>query len=193
MAITLKRADIFLVRGTSWLSGAIRFVTRTIGESRTQVNHVGLIVEDGPLKDVDMVEAVTTVKHHGLWTKYGPPSTDSVAIYRPMNLTDEQIDLIVDEALRQVGKSYGYFKAVAHFLDWVLLGAYVFRRKAKSERYPICSWLVADVFKKAGKHFGVAPGAASPDDIWDFIQAHPDIYEMIHPLKPLEAGEEPPA
>ncbi len=193
MSITLRRADIFLARGTSWLGGAIRFVTRTVGESRTQVNHVGLIVEDGPLTDVDMVEAVSTVKRHGLWAKYGPPSTDSVAIYRPMNLTDEQIDLIANEALRQVGKSYGYFKAVAHFLDWVLLGAYVFRRMARSERYPICSWLVADAFKKAGKHFGVAPGAASPDDIWDFIQAHPDIYEMIHPLKPLEAGEEPPA
>ena len=192
MPITLKRADIFLVRGTSWLSRAIRVVTRTIGESRTQVNHVGLIVEDGPLTDVDMVEAVSTVKRHGLWAKYGPRHEDSVAIYRPMNLTDEQTDLIVDEALRQVGKSYGYVKAAAHFLDWVLLGAYVFRRMARSKRYPICSWLVADAFKTAGQHFGVAPGAASPDDIWDFIQAHPDIYETIHPLRPLKADEGQP-
>jgi len=95
----------------------------------------------------------------------------------------------VDEALRQVGKSHGYVKAVAHFLDWVLLGAYVFRRMARSKRYPICSWLVADAFKTAGKHFGVAPGAASPDDIWDFMQAH---YETIHSLRPLKADEEPP-
>jgi hypothetical protein len=29
------------------------------------------------------------------------------------------------------------------------------------------------------------PGAASPDDIWDFIQSHPEIYECVHPLKVL--------
>jgi hypothetical protein len=69
----------------------------------------------------------------------------------------------------------------------MLLGAYVFRRLVPGRRYPICSWVVAESFGKAGKHFGVEPGAASPDDIWDFIEARPDLYETIHPLRPLRS------
>ncbi len=45
--IQLARCDIFLTKGTSFISGAIRWFTRRIGESRTEVNHVGIIVEPG--------------------------------------------------------------------------------------------------------------------------------------------------
>jgi hypothetical protein len=31
----------------------------------------------------------------------------------------------------------------------------------------------------------VEPGAAQPDDIWDFIQKNPDKYQMIHPLEQI--------
>jgi hypothetical protein len=41
---------------------------------------------------------------------------------------------------------------------------------------------VAHAYSKAGKDFGVDPGAAQPDDIWDFIQDNPEKYELIHPL-----------
>jgi hypothetical protein len=37
-------------------------------------------------------------------------------------------------------------------------------------KYPICSWVVADAFAKVGKDFGVEVGMATPDDIWDFIE-----------------------
>ena len=70
-------------------------------------------------------------------------------------------------------------------LDWILQGAYVFRRLTSDQRYPICSWLVAHAFSKAGKNFGVAAGAAQPDDIWDFVsdpQNH-EKYSCIHELK----------
>jgi hypothetical protein len=185
MGLLLRRADVFLTRGPGLVSWLIRFLTRRIGEKRTKVNHVGLVVEDGRLQDVSIVEALRSVKRHSFWATYGPPRRDSVAIYRPTNLTDAEVDLIVNEAERHVDYRYGYLKIVAHFLDWVLLGAYVFRRFAKSERYPICSWLVADAFKEAGKYFGADPGAASPDDIWDFINEHPDVYEQVYPLAPL--------
>jgi hypothetical protein len=61
----------------------------------------------------------------------------------------------------------------------------VFRRLTRSDRYPICSWLVACSFKKAGKTFGVAPGAASPDDIWDFCTRETDKYVEVLELGPL--------
>ena len=185
--LMLKRADVFLTRGPGLVSRLIRFFTRAIGESRTQVNHVGIVVEDGPLQDVNVIEALSKVRRHSLWATYGPPRRDWVAIFRPTNLTDAEIEAVVKEAERhwREADGYGYVKIVLHFLDWLLLGAYVFRRLARMERYPICSWLVADAFKEADKSFGVSPGAASPDDIWDFIQRHPDIYEEVYPLAPL--------
>lgn len=189
----LMRADVFFTRGPGLVSRLIRVLTRTIGESRTQVNHVGLVVEDGPLQEACMIEAVRTVQRHGLWETYGPPRKDWVAVYRPTNLTDAEVTAVVGEAEKhwRNAESYGYGKIACHILDWMLLGAYVFRRLARSERYPICSWLVADAFKEAGKNFGVAPGAASPDDIWDFVQSHPSIYEVVYPLAPLrEAAAE---
>ncbi len=77
-------------------------------------------------------------------------------------------------------------KLVAHLADWFLQGAYVFRRLTQDDRYPICSWVVACSFAKADKNFGVVPGAASPDDIWDFCKANPDKYTEVLPLGPLK-------
>jgi len=186
MGVLLKPADIFLTRGSSFISRAIRFFTQGIGERKTKVNHVGLVVKGGDLKSAVVVEALSRVKRHKLWAQYGPPKKDSVAVYRATNLTTKEIKTIVAEAESQVDKKYGYIMIVAHLLDWLLLGAYFFRRLVPSERYPICSWLVAHSFKKAGKFFDVEPGMASPDDIWDFVEERrPRIYKKIRALKPL--------
>lgn len=185
MDVIIKAGDVFLTRGKGFLSRAIHFFTRAIGEKRTKVNHVGIVVKEGTLENAIVVEALSKVKRHRLWDRYGPPKQDSVTVYRAINLGKEEIGIIVSEAESQVGKQYGYFKILAHLVDWVLLGAYVFRRVARNGEYPICSWLVAHAFAKAGKNFGVQPGAASPDDIWDFIQGHPQIYELVRPLEPL--------
>ena len=183
MDTLLEPGDIFLTRGTGFISKAIRFFSRTIGEKRTKVNHVGVVVESGSLEKAKVVEALSRVKHHRLWDRYGPPKKDSVAIYRQTNLNEHEINIIVNEAESQVGKKYGYFKIFAHLLDWILLGVYIFRRIARNGKYPICSWLVAHAYEKVEKDFGVAAGAVNPDDIWDFIEEHPDIYKEIHPLK----------
>jgi hypothetical protein len=186
MADLLKPADIFLTRGSSFLSRAIRFFTRGIGEKRTKVNHVGLVVQGGDLKTAVVVEALSRVMRHRLWSQYSPPKKDLVVVYRATNLTPKEIKTIVAEAESQVDKKYGYIMIVAHLLDWLLLGAYCFRRLVPGERYPICSWLVAHSFKKAGKYFDVEPGMASPDDIWDFVaERKPSRYEKIRSLKPL--------
>jgi len=185
MDIMLKPGDVFLTRGNAFISKAIRFFTRGIGERRTMVNHVGLVVEEGDLRTAMVVEALSRVKRHKLWSRYGPPKKDLVAVYRAVNLTEDEAKTIVDVAERQVGKKYGYRKIVAHFADWLLLGAYVFRRLVSDRKYPICSWVVAHSFSKADKYFGVEIGAATPDDIWDFIRENPDRYEKVHPLKRL--------
>jgi hypothetical protein len=137
MNLQLEPADIFLTRRRGFGSWAIRFFTRHIGKSRTEVSHVGVVVEGGSLEKTWMVEARGRVRHRLLFRHYGRKTKIDVAIFRPLHLT------------------------------------------------PVCSWLVAQAYAKAGETFGVPPGAASPDDIWDYVTAHPKKYLMLHPLAPL--------
>lgn len=183
--IELRPADVLVTRGKGWLPAAIRFFTRRIGEKRTKVNHVGVIVDGGPIARSWVVEALWKVVRRRLVDGYGAQGSSEVGIFRPTNLTEEEIRTIVTAANGYVGRRYGVLKLAAHLADWVLQGAYVFRRLTRDDRYPICSWLVACSFAKAGKYFGVAPGAASPDDIWDFCKANPDKYTQVLALGPL--------
>ena len=63
---SLQPADIFFTRGTGLLSRLIRFFSRGIGEARTKVNHVGVVVEAGPIEKAVVIEALTRVKRHRL-------------------------------------------------------------------------------------------------------------------------------
>lgn len=180
----VKPGDIFLTCGTSWFSKAIRICTRRIGEERTKVNHVGVIVTGGHYERADIVEALSKVKKRRL-TAYQGKKT-AVAIYRPTNLTEDQIKVIVERSNSYVGRQYGWFKIVTHLIDWVFQGVYFARRLTQSDNYPICSWCVAQAYAKAGADFGVEPGAASPDDIWDFVTQNTDKYQQVHPLQPLK-------
>lgn len=189
MDTRVQAGDIFLTYGESFLSAGIRFFTRGVGEKRTKVNHVGIIVTEGTVANCRIVESISRAREIPLLEAYGPPKNDKVAIYRAINMSPEEIQRVVASARRQVGKRYGYFKVLTHLLDWCLLGAYVFRRLARDGNYPICSWLVAHAFEEAGKDFGVTPGAASPDDIWDFVSANHDKYTCIQPLTRLQTPE----
>ncbi len=181
--LVLQRADIFFTRGTGILSRLIRFFSRGIGEARTKVNHVGVVVEAGPIEKAVVIEALSRVKRHRLADQYGGTSHE-VAVYRPLNASQDDVRVIVAAAENYEGLEYGYFKIVLHVLDWVLLGAYLFRRLA-GDRYPICSWLVAHSYKKAGLFLGVEAGEAQPDDIWDFALQNPGRYRQVRPLQLL--------
>ena len=185
MNVKLLPGDVFLSRSTSLLGRLIRVCTRSFGEKRSRVNHVGIVVEAGGVRDAMVVEALIRVRRHRLWAQYGPPRTDYVAVYRAKNVPPEDMANIVAEAEEQVGKKYGFGKVIAHFLDWLLSGAYVFRRLTQNGDYPICSWLVAHAYAKAGYDFGQPPGAADPDHIWDFVTEKSDYYACVVELGPL--------
>ena len=180
----LLEGDIVCTHGNSWISRAIRWFSRTGGESRAMCNHVGIVVTPGNERSAGIVEALSTVQYHSI-KKYTDDEDTFVAIYRPTNVTEEDCYEMANRAYSHVGKTYGYFKIVAHFLDWCLGGRYFFRRITRSGNYPICSWVVADAYGHIGLDFGVEIGQASPDDIWDFCVTHPDIYKVIHPIGPL--------
>jgi len=190
MHAELQPGDIFLTRGHGFLGAAIRFFTRSLGESRTRVNHTGLVVVGGPAPDAIGVEALRTVQRHRLGDEYGG-HPDDVSVFRPIALSRSQLKRVVARAESYVGRTYGYGKIVLHALDWALQGAYVFRRLGQMDDYPICSWLVAQAYGAVGVHFGVDPGAASPDDIWDYVTSHPEEFARVRVLVPLEPAETP--
>ena len=64
--LVLQRADIFFTRGTGLLSRLIRFFSRGIGEARTKVNHVGVVVEAGAIQEAVVIEALSRVRRHRL-------------------------------------------------------------------------------------------------------------------------------
>jgi hypothetical protein len=182
--LTLQPCDIFLTRGSGFVAKAIRFFTQSFGEDRTKANHVGIIVEPGTVHTAMEVEALTMVRRHPLF-RYTKKRTTGVAVFRPISLTDGERDKIVEKANDYVGRKYGWTKIVTHMMDWGLKGAYVFRRLTHDDNYPICSWVVAYAYDAAGRRFGVDPGAADPDDIWDYVITHPEEYEQIRDLVPL--------
>jgi hypothetical protein len=181
----LHPGDVFFTRGTSLLSKAIRFFTRGIGEKRTLVNHVGIVVEPGQLSEAIVVEALVRVRRHRLWERYSLRRRTEVAVYRPLNLEATEIQKIIAKAESYVGRKYGWEMIIAHFLDWLFLGVYLFRRLVGSDDYPICSWVVAHAFAAADKTFGKPAGAASPDDIWDFVDRNHDKFAQVRGLLPL--------
>ena len=180
----LQPADIFLSRGTGLASGVIRFFTRRIGERLSKASHTGVVVAGGSLERARVVEALVRVGEHPL-SRYDKKAGTQVAIYRPLRLDAAQRAAVVAKTREYVGREYGYFQLVGHFLDWFLQGAYVFRRLTGSDDYPICSWVVAHAFAVVGVTFGVEPGAAQPDDIHDYVSTHPDQFERIREFAPL--------
>ncbi len=176
MAIETQPGDIFFTRGRGFVSRAIRVLSRSIGESKTQVNHVGIVVANGI-----GVEAVSKGVVCRAFLDYYASHGDMVFVFRPTNLTQAELDTVVNTAESYLGKKYGYAKIAAHFLDYLLLGANVFRRIARADNYPICSFLVADAFKAISKDFAVPMYTATPDDIWDFVTRarHADKYTRV--------------
>lgn len=180
----LEPGDVFLTQGSSFVSRAIRFLTRDKGESRTEVNHVGVVTAHGSERTATIVEASSKVVRRRMESYFGSKNT-KVAIYRYSLLNDIEERQVVRAANDYVGAKYGYLKIVAHFLDWCLGGVYFFRRFAQMDNYPICSWLVAYAYQDAGLGFGIEANAASPDDIWDWVTNPDNGWEEIHPLEVL--------
>jgi hypothetical protein len=185
--LILAPADIFLTRSSSLLGRAIRTCTTDYlrGEKRSKVNHVGLVVSYGSIYTANVVEALIGVKKHTLAEEYGSPSKDDVAVFRPACLSDERKATVAEKAKSYVGRSYGWVKLATHFLDWSLGGVYLFRRMNHSDRYPICSWIVAYAYKEIGIEFGVDPKQADPDHIWDYCMKSPGMFSLVRPLRRL--------
>ena len=179
-----RAGDIVFVRGDSWLSRAIRRLTQDRGEAATVASHVGILIRGSDvLGGALIVEALMKVMRHRVNEKY-KPGKGKLAVFRPVTLTDNELDSVLETANSYVGRKYGVLKIFLHFGDFCLGGCYFFRKMGVLDSHPICSYLVAKCFSAVGKDFGVPDKAASPDDIWDFCLASRH-YSLVRPLASL--------
>jgi len=198
MPVTYKAGDIFLVSGQGFFSKGIRYFTRDRKEAETRATHVGVVVTDGAPEMAMVVEALG----HGVVQRrfIEGPGREAHAVYRPLNLSPGAIAVATALALRNVNRGYGWLKIGAQVADWLIPfrpgghTVYLFRRAAGLARFPFCSYLADEVIAKAlefdlaangimaaVKPFGVERNCCSPDDIDDFVNLHPNLYETVKP------------
>lgn len=171
--LRFQTGDVVCFGDRSWISRAIAWCTRSHGEPRTKCTHVGVMYDS-----MNICESVRTVE-------IGPVSPRLEdgwrQVFRPIGLTEDQARSIRAQCRYYRGKSYGWWKNLAHAVDGLLGGVYLARRLCRIDKYPICSWLVAWVYERCVKPsaFGVRPNAAQPDDIHDWVSSHPDEYVLV--------------
>ena len=113
------------------------------------------------------------MKRHSLDAEYRDTG-DQIAIFRPLNISNEERLRIAANANMYVGRGYGYGKIALHLIGLASIGS--------AKRWPICSWLVARAYGDEGYGFGVSAKTATPDDIWDFCVSRPDRYQCVRSL-----------
>jgi len=174
----IKPGDIFFTRGGGWLSKQIRWATRDKSEPHRMVNHVGVFVQDGDFVKARGVEALWKVR---VTTPAKKHKGSDLAVFR-CELTDEQEAAIISYLYAHRGQRYGWWKIGFHLADKLFKTRW-FSRRLRLDSRPICSYLVAKAYAEAGLDFGVSPGSATPDDVWDFCWENPQRYQLVRELR----------
>ena len=108
------------------------------------------------------------------------------------------------EALKYVNVRFGFLKFTAHALDNVICkllrrDVFLFRHIDPADRHPVCSGITAAVYDQVLHYrFGADPECVDPDQIHDWVRAHPaewvrvfrldpDAPDQAHPVLPAAA------
>jgi hypothetical protein len=171
-----------------WFAAFVVRVTSTqTGEDDTFAGHVAKVFgvvkvwRDGGFRVVDYIlyEALGKEGYvkRGLRAAYENGHTD-VMIYRHPKVGRKQRIALHAGMLRLRGRKYGKLKIAAHGADYGLTKFWnacggpgevrLFRRFARMEKYPICSWAESYLMRTWAKlPYKTPPEIASPDDLHD--------------------------
>lgn len=192
----LWSADLLAVSGEGSFSPFIRFFTRRRGEAPTKATHIMVCTLGGFSSEAQIVEAQAKVIERPLIPAYFGPRAGAVGIARLRGISSQDAATVVKAARSWVGRRYGAAKLLTHAGDWCLSrlrwlftrrskDVYLFRRLTPGGRYPVCDWIASFAFIRIGRGFGVPPEETSPDTIWDYIEAHPEEWEIVRPFASL--------
>lgn len=87
-----------------------------------------------------IIEALRTVQLRPL-SAYRGTKARLLVSRKPDGLTPAEQARVAAKAKDYQGREYGYLRVVAHALDPLCGDVYFFRRMARMDKYPICSWL----------------------------------------------------
>jgi hypothetical protein len=177
----LEKGDIVFVSSDGIIGYMIRRIEQRSTHDRSYVNHVAMVVEDGPIFGLDKTAVILDAQPPRVsLEKLSHYQGELVSIYRPKNLSREQKERLAHFAVEQYnGHVYGFSKIALHWLG--------LQRYATIDKFPICSWTVAVPMNGLfNLDFGTSAREATPESIWDFCRAHPQFYAEIVRLGILE-------
>ena len=174
-----RKGDIFLSHKIgNPIFNIVKRATTAPGEEETFATHTGIFINAFQVIEADVGGVVIT----DFFQKYG--EKHDLFVFRP-DISEKYQNQLAFFARDYLGRKYGFFKIILHASDWILSEItrkekYFFRKLAKNNNYPICSWLVAHCFKKIGLDFGINPNYCQPDDIYDYCLRNEDLYKLIY-------------
>ncbi len=183
--------DVILFAGRTDPYGRLsRWLMRTGREGPTYAVHTAQFLDAGRYLELDFVGKIRGTREilrprqaHDLWQRRG------FEVWRCRTLTARQRDAVTRQARAYLGARFGMAKFLTHLLDGLLnkllrREVFVFRRLNHDQRYPICSWITAFSYDRALDYrFGVSPECADPDQIDDWVRAHPAEWERVYALE----------
>ena len=172
MHFELHPGDVVLTAGSSVLARLIRWSEVHKANPQARVNHAALCVGTPDL----IVEAATVARKTSLWRFH---ADDGILIYRSLDLTADQKQVLVTVAETWIGRPYPVGHLLAYLIDnKVFGGRTVARWLLTLKPNGVCSRLVASAFAALGLDFGVPE--PDPDDMDDFCRTHPDKYQLVY-------------
>jgi hypothetical protein len=182
--------DIILFAGVGDLYGRVgSWLMRTSGEGSTYAVHTAQFLDACRYLEMDFVGKIRPTRDilgkrqaHDLWERRG------FEVWRCRWLSVEQREAVSRQALAYLGAEFGMAKFLTHLLDGLIMKVtgrevFFFRRLNHDHRYPICSWITAFSYDRALHYrFGVPPECADPDEIGDWLNAHPDEWVRVFRL-----------
>lgn len=183
--IYAQAGDVFFTRSSSLLGRLIRWAETDPREPNgVWANHVGIVVKSGwiipsmylskvydRLSKAVVVESLWKTQEWDWWENHKHEDGNEIRVYRKVDLNFEQITRIEQAARSFVGRTYGWWKLLAHLGDRLLFGG----EKTLShflhiDSRPICSYTAAKSFAQAGVSFGMDPEVADPDEMMDWCE-----------------------
>jgi len=174
----IKNADIFLT-GSHSLFGSIIRVMLYRKDDKAPFNHIA-----GGVVPFKVIEALSTVQENHV-SRYLTGKKRWCIIARHKYLTDEQRQLMVDNAREYVGDLYPYHKIGLQVFDnvlgWCGIESNWFSKNLSWSKRPYCSELWSKLYYLNAymRINAVHWKSCTPDDWFEEIRRHLDEWEII--------------